>query len=153
VIQALGRERVFLHRSVVQEMKEVKNEIEISGMYDSHARDCGAAVFPRRKDLLMSVTYLRGWRTKYIRVQWLKNLMCPFSWRNFKSWFEIDLFADDRQRIHYIGPSFETMACTAINAATVEYVPQPDTCAYITSDSMFMLDAGANYKCSERRLS
>jgi hypothetical protein len=35
--------------------------------------------FPRRKGLLMSVTYLRGWRTKYIRVQWLKNLMCPFS--------------------------------------------------------------------------
>jgi len=48
--------------------------------------------------------------------------------------------------MHYIGPSFETMACTAINAATVEYVPQPDTCAYIMQDSMFMLDAGANYK-------
>jgi Xaa-Pro aminopeptidase len=38
------------------------------------------------------------------------------------------------------------MACTAINAAAVEYVPQPDTCAYVTSDSLFMLDAGANYK-------
>ena len=38
------------------------------------------------------------------------------------------------------------MACTAINAATVEYVPSPDTCAYVTADSMFMLDAGANYK-------
>lgn len=48
--------------------------------------------------------------------------------------------------MHYIGPSFETMACTAINAATVEYVPQPDSCALITADSMFMLDAGANYK-------
>jgi Xaa-Pro aminopeptidase len=44
VIQALGRERVFLHRSVVQEMKEVKNKIEISGMREAHARDCGAAV-------------------------------------------------------------------------------------------------------------
>jgi Xaa-Pro aminopeptidase len=48
--------------------------------------------------------------------------------------------------MHYIGPSFEAMACTAINAATVEYVAQPDTCAYITSETMFMLDAGANYK-------
>jgi len=38
------------------------------------------------------------------------------------------------------------MACTAINAATVEYVPQPDTSAYITADGLFMLDAGANYK-------
>jgi len=38
------------------------------------------------------------------------------------------------------------MACTAINAATVEYVPHPDTCAFITPDSMFLLDAGANYK-------
>ena len=58
----------------------------------------------------------------------------------------MESIADGRQRMHYIGPSFEAMACTAINAATVEYVPQPDTCAYITSESMFMLDAGANYK-------
>jgi Xaa-Pro aminopeptidase len=48
--------------------------------------------------------------------------------------------------MHYIGPSFEAMACVAINAATVEYIPHPDTCAYVSSDSMFMLDAGANYK-------
>jgi hypothetical protein len=40
------------------------------------------------------------------------------------------------------------MSCTAINAAAVEYVAQPDSCAYITSDSMYMLDAGANYKSS-----
>jgi hypothetical protein len=38
------------------------------------------------------------------------------------------------------------MAGIAMNAATIEYVPQPDTCAFITPDSMFMLDAGANYK-------
>ena len=44
VLQALGGDRVFLHRSVVQEMKEVKNKIEISGMHEAHARDCGAAV-------------------------------------------------------------------------------------------------------------
>ena len=36
------------------------------------------------------------------------------------------------------------MACTAINASAIEYVPCPDSCAYITSESMFMLDAGAN---------
>ena len=50
--------------------------------------------------------------------------------------------------MHYIGPSFETIACIAINAVMVEYVAQPDTCAYITQDTMFMLDAGANYKFS-----
>lgn len=33
-----------MHRSVVQEMKEVKNQIEISGMREAHSRDCGAAV-------------------------------------------------------------------------------------------------------------
>ena len=57
-----------------------------------------------------------------------------------------EIGSDDRDRNHYIGPSFEAMACTAINAATVEYVADPNTCAYITTDSMFMLDAGANYK-------
>jgi Xaa-Pro aminopeptidase len=44
VVQALGRDKVFMHRSVVQEMKEVKNQTEISGMREAHLRDCGAAV-------------------------------------------------------------------------------------------------------------
>jgi len=43
-VHALGRGRLFLRDSVVQEMKEVKNKVEISGMQSSHARDCGAAV-------------------------------------------------------------------------------------------------------------
>lgn len=72
--------------------------------------------------------------------------MCRINSHNFKSTPVSRIGVDCRQRMHYIGPSFETMACTAINAATVEYVPQPDTCAYITQDTMFMLDAGANYK-------
>ena len=53
---------------------------------------------------------------------------------------------NSRTKSHYIGPSFETMAGTGINAATVEYVPNPDTCAFVTSDTLFMLDAGANYR-------
>ena len=53
---------------------------------------------------------------------------------------------ETRQRMHYIGPSFEAMVCTEINAAAVEYIPKPDSCAYITSDTMLMVDAGANYK-------
>src|SRR5277367_2741321 len=44
VVHALGRDRVLLHQSVVQEMKEVKNRVEIAGMQGCHARDCGAAV-------------------------------------------------------------------------------------------------------------
>jgi hypothetical protein len=74
------------------------------------------------------------------------NLMFLFNLLNFKSCHIERNMTECRQRIHYIGPSFETMACTTINAAIVEYVPQPDDCALITADSMFMLDAGANYK-------
>jgi Xaa-Pro aminopeptidase len=55
ILQALGRERVFLHRSVVQEMKEIKNGIEIAGMRDAHSRDCGAAVPSSSNQLLIEV--------------------------------------------------------------------------------------------------
>src|SRR5271170_3207725 len=51
VIYALGRDRLFLHDSVVQEMKEVKNTVEVLGMQSSHARDCGAAVVSSRMAL------------------------------------------------------------------------------------------------------
>jgi Xaa-Pro aminopeptidase len=61
VIQALGRDRVFLHRSVVQEMKEVKNKIEISGMHNAHARDCGAAVRPPSLIRVVNECDLFGW--------------------------------------------------------------------------------------------
>jgi Xaa-Pro aminopeptidase len=44
VVQALGKDKVFMHRSVIQEMKEVKNPVEISGMREAHLRDCGAVV-------------------------------------------------------------------------------------------------------------
>jgi len=44
VVHALGRDRLFLHDSIVQEMKEVKNTVEALGMRNSHARECGAAV-------------------------------------------------------------------------------------------------------------
>jgi Xaa-Pro aminopeptidase len=76
----------------------------------------------------------------------VKESDVPVQLTKFQKLLSKILVTETRRRRHYIGPSFETMACTAINAATVEYVPQSDTCAYITADSMFMLDAGANYK-------
>lgn len=76
----------------------------------------------------------------------VKESDVPIQLTEFQRYSSETMCTDVRQRTHYIGPSFETMACTAINAATVEYVPQPDKCAYITADSIFMLDAGANYK-------
>ena len=74
VLQALGRDRVFLHRSVVQEMKEIKNKIELSGMHEAHIRDCGAAVTSPLVLLIentvnLSVIYLDGWKVKFIQVQ------------------------------------------------------------------------------------
>jgi hypothetical protein len=75
----------------------------------------------------------------------IKESDVPLQLTRFQKLFLSDV-TYSRQREHYIGPSFETMACVGINASAVEYVPQPDTSAYITPDSMFMLDAGANYK-------
>ena len=56
VLQALGQYRVFLHRSVLQEMKEAKNKTEIAGTHEAHVRDCGAAV----SSLLISADFLFG---------------------------------------------------------------------------------------------
>jgi hypothetical protein len=46
VLQAIGRERTYLHRSLISDMKAVKNKVEILGMHEAHLRDCGAAVPP-----------------------------------------------------------------------------------------------------------
>src|SRR5271170_2347531 len=73
IVHALGRGRVFLRDSVVQEMKEVKNKVEISGMQSSHARDCGAAVASSQMVLTESVTRLDGLRRWFISVIWSKN--------------------------------------------------------------------------------
>jgi len=48
VLKSVGRERAFVHRSLIQDMKAIKNDVEISGMHQAHLRDCGAAVSPSR---------------------------------------------------------------------------------------------------------
>ena len=86
IIQALGSDKVFLHRSVVQEMKEIKNGIEIAGMREAHARDCGAAVTPDISVVVnVSVTYLVGWRIKFTLVRWSRNQMYQISLHSFRS--------------------------------------------------------------------
>jgi hypothetical protein len=51
-----------------------------------------------------------------------------------------------RQHPQFIGLSFDTVASAGINAAAIEYVPETNSCAFITAESMFTLHAGANYR-------
>jgi len=75
VLKSVGRERAFVHRSLIQDMKAIKNDVEISGMHEAHLRDCGAAVsLPRAPHLLEgtdgSVICLAGWRIRSTTTIW-----------------------------------------------------------------------------------
>jgi Xaa-Pro aminopeptidase len=138
---------VFLHVSVVQEMKEVKNRTEISGMQQSHSRDCGAAVSQFGIRLNILVRYFRLAYRNGVSRQYGKGIVrvCQIDRISKVVSLILDrLILRDRKR--YIGPSFEPHAAVAVNAATITYVPDPDKCAYIGSESMFTLHAGANYQ-------
>jgi Xaa-Pro aminopeptidase len=47
----------------------------------------------------------------------------------------------------YVGPSFETISAFGANGAIIHYKPEPDTCARLSTDSLFLLDSGGQYTC------
>lgn len=50
------------------------------------------------------------------------------------------------QQQHYTGPSFPTISAFGPNGAIIHYRPHPDTNRQITTESLYLLDSGGQYK-------
>lgn len=105
-------------------LKAVKNPTEIQGMKEAHVRD-GAAV------------------CEYLA--WLEQNL-----KEGKHVTEISgadyLEECRRSQDNFISLSFDTISSVGSNAAIIHYRPQPETNLTITTEEIYLLDSGAQYR-------
>jgi len=105
--------------------KSLKNECELNGVRQSHIRD-GAAL-----------TAFLHWLEVTVKA-------APLSITEFDVAVKIEEF---RQKIpHHVSPSFSTIAGYGSNGAIIHYKPEQATAAALGTDSLFLLDSGAQYR-------
>jgi Xaa-Pro aminopeptidase len=109
--------------SYVKLEKAIKNEEEIKGIVDCHIND-GAAF----------VKYLCWLQHKLENDEYVDEISGAE---------QLDFFR--KQQSHYVGLSFETISAFGSNGAIIHYCPDKKTCKRITKDSLYLIDAGAQY--------
>jgi len=111
--------------SPILDMKAIKNEVEISGMIESHIRDAVAL------------------------CDWASMMEEQLQILKAENWTEIsasNALTEFRQKQDdNKGLSFGTISAFGPNGAIIHYSPTPETDAKITQDSLFMVDSGGQY--------
>ncbi|KAG1887630.1 peptidase M24, structural domain-containing protein [Suillus subluteus] len=123
VVEAIGQENAVLIPSPVAAMKAIKNETEIEGFRKCHIRD-GAAL----------IRYFAWLEEQLKEGVELNESQAAAKLEEFRS--ELDLFR---------GLSFTTISSTGPNAAVIHYSPDPDDCAIIRKDQIYLCDSGGQY--------
>jgi Xaa-Pro aminopeptidase len=126
VFERLPKDKVFAKISPVKLAKSIKNEIELQGFRNSHIRDGIALV---RFFAWLEFNLNNNEAEKITEVSAANKL------EQFR-----------REQEHFIGLSFNTISGFGPNGAIIHYAPQPDSCATITKDNIYLLDSGAQYK-------
>jgi Xaa-Pro aminopeptidase len=110
--------------SSIQLAKSVKNAAELEGMRACHVRD-GAALTAFLHWLEVAVT------------------AAPHTINECDVVAKLEVFRG--QLAGHVGPSFATIAGYGGNGAIIHYQPAPASCATLGTDSIFLLDSGAQY--------
>jgi len=115
---------VQLGRSLVNDAKAIKNNVELEGMRQSHLRDAVALCH---------------------YFAWLEDQLVQG-----KQLSEVDA-ADKLESLRkvqkdFVGLSFDTISSTGPNGAIIHYMPIPETCKIIDPNLIYLCDSGGQYK-------
>ncbi|CAK7902818.1 putative Xaa-Pro aminopeptidase Fra1p [[Candida] anglica] len=111
-------------RSTVEDLKSIKNQVELEGAKSAHLKDGRALI-------------------KFF--SWLENELI----NNNELIDEIE--ADDKltefrkQEKNFVGLSFTTISSTGANAAVIHYKPIKGDCAVINPDKIYLNDSGSQF--------
>ncbi|OSD02643.1 Creatinase/aminopeptidase [Trametes coccinea BRFM310] len=123
VAEAIGKDHVTVARSPVTDLKAIKNPVEIEGFRQSHIRD-GAAL----------VRYFAWLEEQLDAGKELSESQVADQLEKYRS--ELDLFK---------GLSFPTISATGPNGAIVHYDPDPNDCAIVQKEQVYLCDSGGQY--------
>ena len=125
--------------------KAIKNPTELEGMRQSHLKDAaalvGTAVLAIPSKYLIHGNYL----TQCNYFAWLEAELLAGREHN-----EVDvaekLAGFRAEQTDFIGLSFDTISGSGPNGAIIHYKPEPETCAIVKRDQMYLCDSGGQYR-------
>lgn len=140
----LPSDQVLLQQSPLALAKALKNPVELEGFRKSHIRD-GAAV----------VSYLAWLDEQMQEVYGAAGYFSESKGRNKRKRLETEKLTEvtvsDKleefraKQEFFMGPSFETISSVGPNSAIIHYAPNPDTCAEMHPESIYLCDSGGQY--------
>ncbi|KAH9849039.1 Creatinase/aminopeptidase [Lenzites betulinus] len=123
VAEAIGKDNIIVARSPVTDLKAIKNEVEIEGFRQSHIRD-GAAL----------VQYFAWLEEQLNEGKELNESQVADQLEKYRS-----------EQAHFKGLSFPTISATGPNGAIIHYDPDPNDCAIVKKDQIYLCDSGAQF--------
>ncbi|THH27358.1 hypothetical protein EUX98_g6829 [Antrodiella citrinella] len=123
VAETVGRDNATISRSPVADFKSIKNATEIEGFRQSHIRD-GSAL----------VRYFTWLDDQLSNGAELNESQAADQLEKYRS--ELELFQ---------GLSFTTISSTGPNGAIIHYQPDPNDCAIVRKDQIYLCDSGAQF--------
>ncbi|KAK8724909.1 hypothetical protein OTU49_010972 [Cherax quadricarinatus] len=124
IYSAVPEEKRLMVISPVLLMKARKNPIEVLGMRNSHIRDAVAVC-----DYL---TFME------------KEITLGNSWNEMEGADKLLEFRSQQE--HFVSISFPTISAFGPNGAIIHYRPQPNSSLEITTESLYLVDSGGQYK-------
>ncbi|XP_026433183.1 aminopeptidase P1-like isoform X3 [Papaver somniferum] len=141
----LNSRQVLLQQSPLALPKAVKNPVELDGLRKAHIRD-GAAVVQYLVwlDKQMQSNYeASGY---FIESEKTNKRKHPESIKLTEVSASDKLESFRASKEHFKGLSFPTISSVGPNAAIIHYQPEPDTCAELDADKIYLFDSGAQYQ-------
>ena len=128
IVEAIGVEHVKVSPtpSPIDSAKAVKNEVEVRGFRQCHIRDAAALC-----------NFFAWLEDELVNKKSTSITECQAADK---------LYAFRAEQADFMDLSFDTISSAGPNAAIIHYKPEPETCARITTNQIFLLDSGGQYK-------
>ncbi|KAI3857447.1 hypothetical protein MKW98_026574 [Papaver atlanticum] len=141
----LNSRQVLLQQSPLALPKAVKNPVELDGLRKAHIRD-GAAVVQYLVWLDKQMQSNYGASGYFIESEKTNKRKHPESIKLTEVSASDKLESFRASKEHFKGLSFPTISSVGPNAAIIHYQPEPDTCAELDADKIYLFDSGAQYQ-------
>ncbi|XP_078155158.1 aminopeptidase P1 isoform X1 [Carex rostrata] len=139
----LSADQVFSYQSPLALAKALKNPAELDGLRKAHIRD-GAAVVHYLVWLDNKMQELYGASGYFNEPQGEQEIKSPDEKLTEVSVSD-KLEGFRAKQEHFKGLSFPTISSVGSNAAIIHYGPEPNTCAELDPDKIYLFDSGAQY--------
>ncbi|KAJ4913897.1 aminopeptidase P1 [Raphanus sativus] len=140
----LDADKVLLQPSPLSLPKALKNPVELEGLKKAHVRD-GAAVVQYLVWLDQQMQELYGASGYFMEAESNKKKRTSETAKLTELTVSDKLESLRAAKEHFRGLSFPTISSVGSNAAIIHYSPEPETCAEMDPDKIYLCDSGAQY--------